>query len=330
MTEPTAQMLDAEPTVDLRPALSALKRGELVAIPTETVYGLAADAHNSAAIDAVYALKGRPSDHPLIIHLGDLSWLDRYADPVPQAARDLAQAHWPGPLTLVVPASANVNRRVTGGAATVALRMPEHPISQSLLRAFGRGLVAPSANRYGSISPTSADDVRAEFGARGPLIVDGGRCEMGIESTIVDCTVEPPRLLRPGSLRLPELDSLLADHLGPRAPGRVERHYAPTTPAYLIACEHWTQALANSTGTDFLALSWEPLPVGVRGLVLPAAADEYARALYQSLRQLDQAKPRRILVQAVPAGGEWMAVADRLSRATVPADGAMSGDNGGD
>jgi len=317
MFERAAQPTAEASAPNLAAALDTLRRGDLVAIPTETVYGLAADAHNPSAIEAVFALKGRPSDHPLIIHLGDLSWLDRYADPVSAEALELAQAHWPGPLTLVVPASKNVDRRVTGGASTVALRMPGHPMAQALLRQFGRGLVAPSANRYGSISPTSAADVRAEFGDQTPLVLDGGACEKGIESTIVDCTVTPPRLLRPGSLRLPELDAPLADHLGPRAPGRVERHYAPTTPAYRVPQQQWEETLREPPDDDFQALSWRPLPAGVRGISLPADADDYARALYASLRQLDQTGARCILVQQVPDGAEWKAVADRLSRATV-------------
>ena len=299
-------------------ALAALRRGELVAMPTETVYGLAADAHNPAAVAAVYALKGRPLGHPLIIHLGEVSWLARYADPLPPIARALAKRYWPGPLTLVVPAAASVDRQITGGADTVALRMPNHPLALALLRGLGHGLVAPSANRYGSISPTSAADVRAEFGEQAPLIIDGGRCQSGIESTIVDCTVDPPRLLRPGTLQLAELSELLPDHLGPRAPGRVDRHYAPRTPAYRVPAERWAQVLRSPPAANVQALSWAPLPEGVAGVCLGDEPIAYARELYRSLRQLDRAGADCILVQEVPADAAWMAVADRLSRATLP------------
>lgn len=303
----------------LRQAVECLRAGGLVAVPTETVYGLAADAHSDDALRAIFARKGRPADHPLILHLGALDWLQRYAASVPDYALQLARRYWPGPLTLVLPAAASVSRVATGGLDTVALRMPRHPLTQRLLQDFGRAVAAPSANRYGSISPTSAADVLAEFGAQAPLVLDGGRCEEGIESTIVDCTGPAPRLLRPGSIRLPEL-AVLADDQGPRAPGRVERHYAPATPAYAVRPGDWAEACqeaaAIAPATGLLACG--ELPLNQPGLALPADPLAYARGLYASLRQLDRAGYARLLIQLPPEQAAWQAVHDRLRRASLP------------
>ncbi|MCB1636401.1 MAG: threonylcarbamoyl-AMP synthase [Xanthomonadales bacterium] len=304
-------------SADIEAALTCLRAGELVAIPTETVYGLAADAHSDAALRRIFALKGRPADHPLILHLGDVSWLSRYAAKVPDYALSLALEHWPGPLTLVLPASRLVSRVATGGQDTVALRMPRHTLTQQLLRAFGRAVAAPSANRYGSISPTSAADVRAEFGAEAPLVLDGGPCSEGIESTIIDCTGPAPRLLRPGSIRLSEL-APVADREGPRAPGRVDRHYAPRTPAWLASQSDWPTAVAKARrqAMRWRVLGCGALPEGVAGLALPAEPVGYAHGLYAALRQLDRTGAAHLLVQAPPADEAWLAVHDRLRRAT--------------
>lgn len=298
-------------------ALRALQAGELVAVPTETVYGLAADAHSEAALGRVFALKGRPTDHPLILHLGEISWLQRYAAVVPDYALDLAQCHWPGPMTLVLPATSEVSRTATGGADTVALRMPGHPLTLALLRAFGRAIAAPSANRYGSISPTRAIDVLAEFGADAPLVLDGGNCAVGIESTIIDCSGAAPRLLRPGSIQLPGLTAL-ADAEGPRASGRKERHYAPTTPAWRVEPEDWPGIVERAAASPVrpLLLALDSLPTGCDGLSLPAQAGAYAEGLYRSLRELDQRKAVAIYVQMPPNTADWVAVRDRLQRAT--------------
>lgn len=298
-------------------ALAALRVGELVAVPTETVYGLAADAHSDTALRRIFALKGRPADHPLILHLGSIDWLDRYAAEVPAYARALAEQYWPGPLTLVLPASRQVSRVATGGAETVALRMPGHPVTLALLQAFGRAVAAPSANRYGSISPTQAADVLAEFGDEAPLVLDGGRCAHGIESTIIDCSGEAPRLLRPGSIRLPELRQL-PDDQGPRAAGRKLRHYAPRTPAWRVAAADWPvlSAAAAVAGGRLQLLALDTLPAGCSGLALPAEAIAYAEGLYRSLRELDRRGAEAIYVQLPAESADWLAVHDRLRRAT--------------
>lgn len=301
----------------LQQAVACLRAGGLVAVPTETVYGLAADAHSDAALRSIFARKGRPADHPLILHLGALDWLPRYAARVPEYALALASQYWPGPLTLVLPAADSVSRVATGGLDTVALRMPRHPLTQRLLQEFGRAVAAPSANRYGSISPTSAADVLMEFAEQAPLVLDGGRCEEGIESTIVDCTGPAPRLLRPGSVRLPELDQL-ADDQGPRAPGRVERHYAPATPAYAVRAEDWPRAVQEASATRSGLLGCGELPAGQSGLALPSDPEGYARGLYAGLRNLDRAGYSRLLIQLPPQQPAWLAVRDRLRRASLP------------
>jgi L-threonylcarbamoyladenylate synthase len=310
----------------LTQALATLRAGELVAVPTETVYGLAADAHSDKALRRIFTLKGRPAEHPLILHLGAVDWLERYAASVPTYARALAEAHWPGPLTLVLPASLEVSRVATGGADTVALRMPGHPVTLALLRAFGRAIAAPSANRYGSISPTRAADVLAEFGAETPLVLDGGSCSHGIESTIIDCTGAQPRLLRPGSIRLQGLTAL-PDAEGPRASGRKLRHYAPNTPAWRVATGDWDQLAARAAGATgrLQLLALDRLPAGCSGLSLPADADRYAEGLYRSLRELDRRGADAIYVQLPADTPEWMAVRDRLSRATQAYTGSARG-----
>ncbi|MDE2251986.1 MAG: threonylcarbamoyl-AMP synthase, partial [Gammaproteobacteria bacterium] len=221
---------------EITAAVQALRDGGVVAFPTETVYGLGASAQQAAALRRIFALKGRPSSHPLIVHLDDARFMQRWAREVPPAAAALAARFWPGPLTLVLPRAENVLDLVTGGQDTVAIRVPSHPLALQLLSAFGGGIAAPSANRYGHVSPTRAEHVREEFGAAVRVVLDGGECKLGLESTIVACLRGEVRLLRPGYVSLTQLRQVVGevasgpDAEAPRVPGSTTAHYAPRTP----------------------------------------------------------------------------------------------------
>lgn len=304
-------------------AVAALRAGDVVGLPTETVYGLAGDAANAAAVARIFALKGRPADHPLIVHLGDATWLARWSRTADPRAEALARAFWPGPLTLIVPRAAHVPDAVTGGQDTIGLRVPDHPVALAVLRAFDGALAAPSANRFGHISPTTAEHVRREFGADVRVVLDGGPCDVGIESTIVDLSRETPRVLRPGRIAVAELEAVIgrvevgAVAASPRVSGALASHYAPRTPAELVARKDIRGQVrrAASEGERFVVLArGEPI-ADAEGLTLPADASEYARNLYAALRELDAEDADRILVEAVPTGEEWDAVRDRLARA---------------
>lgn len=306
-------------------AVALLRAGELVAMPTETVYGLGADALNPAAVARIFALKGRPTDHPLIVHLPPEAKLDDWAADVPAAARALAAAFWAGPLTLILRRGPRVPRAVTGGQDTVALRVPDHPLALALLRAFGSGIAAPSANRYGHISPTTAAHVRAEFGDAVPLILDGGPCRVGIESTIVDLSRGAPVVLRPGAITERDIHRVLGGSAGnpapgaaPRAPGLVKRHYAPRTPAELVAGSALAARLAELTGegheVGVLILGDKP---PATGMALPATPAAYSRGLYAALRELDRGGYACLLIEAPPETEAWRAINDRLRRAVA-------------
>ncbi|NUR84717.1 MAG: threonylcarbamoyl-AMP synthase, partial [Nonomuraea sp.] len=220
-------------TSDIEQAAGVLRAGGLVAIPTETVYGLAADAENAAAVARIFEVKGRPPTHPLIVHVGGAGQLDAWAERVPATARLLADHFWPGPLTLVLPRGPRVPLETTGGLDTMAVRVPDHPVALALLSAFGGGVAAPSANRFGSVSPTTAGHVRAELGDAVDFVLDGGPCEVGVESTIVDVTGETPAVLRPGGVTREDLEAVLGHPLAVpatshvRVPGQHPSHYAP-------------------------------------------------------------------------------------------------------
>jgi len=311
--------------LEIEKAVALLEAGELVAFPTETVYGLGADAENAVAVARIFAAKGRPSTHPLIVHFSNFGAARAWAAEVPAAAAKLAEAFWPGPLTLVLPKSGRVPAAVTGGQPGVALRAPAHPVARALLAAFGRGIAAPSANRYGRISPTRAADVREELGGRVALVLDGGDCEVGLESTIVACLGGRVTLLRPGSISRSQVEDVVgrvedpgAD--APRAPGSDRSHYAPGTPlgiADSAALPGAVQAgLARGERIAVLARSARPVASDrVIWRQMPLAPAPYGRALYAALRSLDAEGADRILVEAVPAGEPWAAIADRLSRA---------------
>lgn len=298
-------------------AVAALRRGECIGLPTETVYGLAADARNPEAVRRVFALKQRPSDHPLIVHLPSLQFLGPFARDIPDAAWALAERFWPGPLTLVLKREFDVPLEVTGGQETIAVRVPAHPLAQAVLHAFGGGLAAPSANRFGRISPTTAAHVRAEFGDEVPIVLDGGPCEVGIESTIVDFSGGTPRILRPGILDAHTLGvdspSSAGGAAAPRVPGALDRHYAPRTPLQL-----WPRsALGDGAGSHIRVLALGHLPPGIAGIALPAHPAGYAHGLYAALRELDASGAREIRAESVPAEPAWDAVRDRLQRAAA-------------
>jgi L-threonylcarbamoyladenylate synthase len=321
------------PAVDsarIAQAVEVLKRGGLVAVPTETVYGLAADASNEAAVRAIFAAKGRPADHPVIVHVADANALDDWAREVPDAARALAAAFWPGPLTLVLKRSPRALDVVTGGQDTVGLRCPAHPWARALLQAFGGALAAPSANRFGRLSPTTAEHVRADLGERPQgaldLILDGGACPVGIESTIVDLSGAQPTLLRPGSITRLALEQVIGvpvaepDGDAPRAPGRLERHYAPRTPLEVVRVDRLGSRLAALFHLRVAVLAPAAVLQTLRAqpaVEIPSSEDPaaYARELYADLHQLDQAGVERIVVAAPPDGPDWAAVHDRLRRA---------------
>ncbi|MFI4913987.1 MAG: L-threonylcarbamoyladenylate synthase [Steroidobacterales bacterium] len=312
--------------LELDTAVQALRDGELVAFPTETVYGLGAHAGHPAALRKIFAAKGRPTNHPLIVHLDSARFLTRWARAVPVAAEKLAERFWPGPLTLVLPRADNVSELVTGGQDTIAVRIPAHPMAQQLLTAFGGGIAAPSANRYGRVSPTRAEHVREELGESVRVILDGGECKVGVESTIVACIGDTVRLLRPGSITLSALRRVVGDVLlaagedGPRVPGSHAMHYAPTTPLQITPTDQ-IETLAESlsgAGLRVAVLAQRP-PLGtyqhVTWINAGRRVEAYAHDLYANLRTLDKAGCARILVQEVPADERWDAVRDRLQRA---------------
>lgn len=314
-------------------AASVLRAGGLVAFPTETVYGLGADARNVDAVARIFAVKGRPTDHPLIVHLGDATQLAAWARDVPQSAWRLAEAFWPGPLTLILPRLAGVPDAVTGGLDTVALRVPGHPAALALLAAFGDGVAAPSANRYGRVSPTSAEDVREELGEAVDLILDGGRCAVGIESTILDMTCGPPRLLRPGPITESALQRVLGRPLGTtldtqvRSPGRKPSHYAPRARVILASPENVARQVQawREQGRRVGVLASHPpadLPDDVTWLHFTGSVRDQAHALYSRLREADHLGIQ-VLVAVMPDERELgHALCDRLRRAAGLGDGA--------
>lgn len=346
-------------------AAALLRAGELVGMPTETVYGLAADALDPEAVNKIFAAKGRPADHPLIVHLPSAEHLPQWAAAIPKDALALARAFWPGPLTLILKRTADVPDEVTGGQDTVGVRVPAHPVALALLRAFDGGLAAPSANRFGRISPTTAVHVQEELGERVALILDGGACEVGIESTILDFSRDVPEILRPGAIgpediarvigrrprvrgeALPEVDEMAAVQeradgasaaatrvvalaeatsgsvqSAPRVSGALAAHYAPRTPLRLVepallVDEAVALAGEGSRVTVLAHSTLDPQDARLTWRTLPADPAAYAQGLYASLRALDALGADFILIEALPGGPGWRAVADRLGRAAV-------------
>jgi L-threonylcarbamoyladenylate synthase len=311
---------------ELTAAVATLRRGGLVAFPTETVYGLGADASNPDAVRRLFEVKGRPADHPVIVHLGDAAALDDWSDALSPEARKLADASWPGPLTLVVARSPHVLDAVTGGHDRVGLRVPDQPVALALLRAFGGGVAAPSANRFGRVSPTTAQDVRDDLGEDVDLILDGGPCRVGVESTIVDCSGTEPTLLRLGGVPREEIEALLGVAIPVRssgetpAPGTLSSHYSPAATVVVVEksaiAARATSLLAAGKRVALLALaSPGGLPAGLVVLEPPADVGDYAYVLYARLREADRLGIDVVLTVAPPADGLGAAVADRLTRA---------------
>jgi L-threonylcarbamoyladenylate synthase len=304
---------------EVRRAAEILRAGGLVAFPTETVYGLGADASSETAVARLYAVKGRPADHPVIIHLDSLERALAWARDVPKEARVLAEKFWPGPLTLILKRSEKAKDFVTGGQPSVGIRVPSHPIAQELLKAFGGGIAAPSANRFGRVSPTAAAHVREDHGKDVDLVLEGGPSEVGIESTIVDLSGGEAVLLRPGRISRAELEKVVSlrekKASSPRHSGGLERHYAPRTPARLVATHALDKEIARlGDRVAVLAFSRPDERVDF-WLRMPREPQAYEQKLYAALRELDGAGCEQILVEAPPAAPGWEAVRDRLQRA---------------
>lgn len=302
-------------------AAHSLINGNLVGFPTETVYGLGADALNSTAVARIYDVKGRPHDHPLIVHVHDLNAVDEWVREIPEYAIQLARDYWPGPMTLILNRSKIVGDFITGGQDTVGIRIPDHPIALALLNSFhklgGIGVAAPSANRFGHVSPTSAQAVSleiADYLGNSDMILDGGECQVGVESTIIDCTRKLPNILRPGaisgkmievSVNLKVKDKSKRNNI--RVSGMLEKHYSPMSKVFLDQ--------TPVAGQGFLALSNLKTPAGVTRLASPNNVEEFARVLYQSLRRADELNLESLVVQQPEGEGLAIAIRDRLAKA---------------
>lgn len=334
---------DIDQSIEL--AVSKLKAGLLVAFPTETVYGLGADASSAAALERLYAVKGRPTSHPVIVHIASVEQLTDWAKDIPPQAYQLAERFWPGPMTLILPKADHVLSQVTGGQDSVGIRIPSHPVALKLLKAFAGGLAAPSANRFGRLSPTSAQAVEAEF-ADSPdssdevaMVLDGGPCEVGIESTIISLLSSQAKILRPGMIDAASVAEVVGAEAfssgsfvsagETRVPGALPSHYAPQTKLTVASSEQLIElvlelnAMERSAAVFAFDSTVAKLRPNLSGLafdslvVAPDQVDQYARALYEQLRRFDKLKLDRIFVEAVPDGSPWDGVRDRLARASA-------------
>jgi L-threonylcarbamoyladenylate synthase len=300
-------------------AVAILRAGGLVGMPTETVYGLAADASNPQALQKIFAAKQRPSDHPLIVHVANLAQISEWADHVSMAASLLAEHFWPGPMTLIFKKAPHIHDLVTGGQATVGLRIPSHPLALQLLTAFKGGLAAPSANRFGRISPTTAAAVFEELGDQVSLILDGGQCAVGVESTIIDVSGSEPLILRPGMISKLQIEQVLGAKLKAsvspsiRVSGSHTSHYAPNTRTRVLAAAELTTNVSEHAAI----LSFKRIEqAGMHNVVMPASPQRYAHMLYDLLRELDRGAYSEIIIEAVPASQDWDAIRDRILRAS--------------
>ncbi|MBB5189771.1 L-threonylcarbamoyladenylate synthase [Silvimonas terrae] len=310
-------------------AIAHLRAGGLVGLPTETVYGLAADADNPEAVRSIFALKGRPADHPVIVHIAGVAQLADWAQNIPDAAFKLAGAFWPGPLTLILQRQPHVPDAVTGGQDTVGIRAPSHPLAHALLKQFGGGIAAPSANRFGHVSPTTAQHVRDEFGDDLSLVLEGGPCDIGVESTIVGLTGEQPTLLRPGGVPREAIEALLgmplihhqkSDTAKVRVSGLLDSHYSPRTPlvtgAAKVVDDQAYLAFERGQRVVLVTCGGRDIPIcGIDVLNLPADPQTYAQQIYDTLRQLDRKSYHTIFLELPPHTAPWLAVQDRLHRA---------------
>lgn len=325
-------------------AAQRLEEGELVAFPTETVYGLGADAENPLAVAKIYAAKGRPANHPVIVHVAPQADIGYWADAIPPEARMLIDAFWPGPLTLILKRAARIPDAVSGGQDSIGLRCPSHPVAQALLNAFkgGKGgVAAPSANKFGHVSPTTAQHVRDEFGVGPdspvPCILDGGQSEVGIESTILDLSriaTHGPVLLRPGHVSAARIADIigvsprLPDAAAPRASGTLDAHYAPSTPVALVAPDRLADTLAQlvlyGRRAALIRRAAPAMPAALAQLALSVEPDGYAHDLYAALRTMDDVGADIILVEAPPLQDRWLGVNDRLRRAAHDSQGVLA------
>lgn len=316
---------------EVREAANLLAAGKVVAFPTETVYGLGADASNPEAVRRIFEIKGRPADHPLIVHLSHPDQLGDWASEIPDEAHQLAERFWPGPLTMILKRNKRVPDEVTGGQDTVGVRIPAHPVALALLREFGEGIAAPSANRFGRISPTTAQHVLEDLGEELEIIVDAGPCLIGLESAIVNLSGPEPMLLRPGSLKVKELEAALDGKkialpdkkVDLRAPGMLASHYAPRTPFAVVDAaalpERLRTLLARGARVAVMALTAQGTiwPQGVTLRQMPLSPSDYACEMYSVMRKLDNGGFDHIVAVAPPNSCDWLAVADRLTRASV-------------
>ena len=316
-------------------AAARLRSGEVVALPTETVYGLAANALDSRAVSEIFRIKGRPAHNPIIVHVASLEMAERCVEKWPVLADRLAAAFWPGPLTIVLPRSKEIPDLVTAGGPTVGIRWPAHPFIQAVIRECGFPLAAPSANLSNHVSPTNAAHVRRQLGEKISLIVDGGQSQIGIESTVLDLTALPPRVLRPGMVHGPALSAVIGDVSGAddgpvpesalRSPGLLKKHYSPRAKLVILEWKNDADLRRQLAGRNVYLKTSHVIPHSVvpsaegfgRVSVVPHDAEAFARALYAELHQCDEAGAELIVVEALPAGDEWRAIADRLKRAAA-------------
>jgi L-threonylcarbamoyladenylate synthase len=317
-------------TIDIIKAVTILESGGVIAFPTETVYGLGADASQESAIRRIFRVKERPYDHPLIVHIANIDQLSDWARDIPPGAWQLAQTFWPGPLTLVLKKQPHVLDIVTGGQDTIGLRLPRHPVALALLQAFGGGVAAPSANKFTHLSPTTVSDVYEELGSQIDGILEGGECEVGLESTILDMSGETPKILRPGMITAEAIAKVLGQPIQcvqqgetkTRASGMHHLHYAPTTQTVLIESSQVEKALQQLTPLQLPAAMVMhsnikiQVPSGVQVIHMPSDAEVYAHDLYHTLRLLDNQRLKCIMIETVPHRPEWEAIADRLMKAS--------------
>jgi len=333
MKRPNIPWIEPPTEENVTRAVAWLRAGEIVGLPTETVYGLAADAGNADAVAKIYAAKGRPVDHPLIVHVASADAAKAWAATWPEAAEKLAAAFWPGPMTLIVKRASHVLDAVTGGQDTVGLRVPSHPVAQAVMREFGGGLAAPSANQFGQVSATTAEHVAAEFPDILLFILNGGACDVGVESTIVDVSGDTVRILRPGRVRANEIEQVLGVALvpvtdgasdAPRVSGSMASHYAPRTPTIMLEerrlrtqLRAFRQAQDRGPSRCVITHSFDVEPSAkLRAIRLAGDAQTWEYELYALLRSLDSERYGQLIIEAPPQGPEWEAVNDRVQRAT--------------